>query len=82
MRARMRALQGEAVRWDGTNADDLQSLAGDLYEGTHASSALIRNREDEIVHVRPGWVVSKWDGTEGVSVSSGGAWETWAEEVP
>lgn len=78
----MRALEGVAVRWDGTNADDLQALAGDLYEGTYASSALIRNEAGELVHVRPGWVVSRWPGRDGVSISSAHAWETWAQEVP
>ena len=79
--ARTRALTGRAVRWDGTNAADVAGLAGDAWEGTYASSALIRGRDGEIIHVRPGWVVSRWDGTEGVNVSTAGAWETWAEEV-
>ena len=81
MRVRTKALQGEAVRWDGTNADELAALAGEHYEGTHASSALIRGRDGELVHVRPGWVVTHWDGTDGVTVSSAAAWEAWAEEA-
>ena len=78
MRARLKPLEGEAVRWDGTNAGDLAALAGDAYEGTYASSALIRTLDGEIVHVRPGWVVSKWDGVDGLIVSSAGVWAAWA----
>jgi hypothetical protein len=79
---RAKPLQGRAVRWDGANAADLASLAGDLFEGTYASSALIRGRDGELIHVRPGWVVSRWDGVDGLTVSSAGAWEAHAEEVP
>ena len=81
MRVRTKALSGEAVRWDGANAGELQALAGEHYEGTHASSALIRSRDGELIHVRPGWVVSRWDGAEWVTVSSAAAWDAWAEEA-
>jgi hypothetical protein len=81
MQVRTKALEGRAVRWDGTNADELQALAGERYEGTHASSALVRGGSGELVHVRPGWVVSHWDGQDGVTVSSAEAWAAWAEEA-
>jgi hypothetical protein len=81
VRAMTKALKGEAVRWDGTNADELEALAGEHYEGTHASSALVRGRDGELIHVRPEWVVSRWDGVDGVTVSSAGAWEAWAQEA-
>jgi hypothetical protein len=60
---------------------ELADLAGDRFEGTHASSALVRGTDGELIHVRPGWVVSRWDGQDGVTVSSAGAWEIWAEET-
>ena len=81
MRVKTKALQGDAVRWDGSNADELAALAGDRYEGTHASSALIRGTDGELIHVRPGWFVSRWDGQDGVNVSSAGAFGVWAEQA-
>ena len=78
---RTRELHGEAVRWDGSNAAVLAALAGERFEGTYASSALVRNSEGELVHVRPGWVVTRWGGRDDVSISSAGAFEVWAEEA-
>lgn len=80
MQVKTRDLQGEAARWDGTNADELAALAGDRFEGTYASSALVRGADGELIHVRPGWVVSRWDGQDGVIVSSPAGF-AWAEEV-
>jgi hypothetical protein len=81
MRARTKPLEGDAVRWDGANAAELAGLAGDRFEGTYASAALIRGIDGELVHVRPGWWVCQWGGVTGVSVYSPGAWETSAEEA-
>ncbi|MFZ0227616.1 MAG: hypothetical protein WAL41_11855 [Mycobacterium sp.] len=81
MRVKSRALNGEAVKWDGTNAAELAALAGDRFEGTYASSALVRGRDGELIHVRPGWTVACWDGADGVTVSSAGAWAALAEDA-
>ena len=84
MRFKTKPIEGDAVRWDGTNADELAALAGDRYEGTHASAALVRGTEGELIHVRPGWVVwvvSRPDDSDDISVSSASAWDVWAQVV-
>ena len=82
MQVRTKALEGAAVRWDGANADELAALAGNSYEGTYASDALVRNRDGDLVHVRPGWVVVVWGGAGEADVYSAGAWRAQVERVP
>ena len=64
MRVKTRALQGEAVTFDGTNTDELAALIGDAFEGTDekdSSVALVRNMDGDLVRVHPGWLVCVWD---------------------
>ena len=58
MRVKAKELAGDAEIWDGTNLAAIQALAGDAFVGTRASYVLIRTRDGEICHVRPGWAVT------------------------
>jgi hypothetical protein len=82
MRVKAKELAGDAEIWDGTNLAAIQALAGDAFEGTYAPYVLIRTRDGEICHVRPGWAVSVWDGVDGVGVSSAMAFAVNVEEIP
>ena len=53
------------VTWDGTNADEIRALVPARFEGVWEASALVRNDEDRLVHVEPGWTVSAWAGMPG-----------------
>jgi hypothetical protein len=65
----------EFVRWDGTNASELQALAGDKFRGTFGTHALIAvGAAGEINHVRPGWYVWKRDDSSESIVSGTEAW--------
>jgi hypothetical protein len=82
MRVKTRELTGHAEIWDGTNLPAIMALAGDAFEGTYAPNVMIRTRDGEICHVRPGWAVSAWDGVDGVGVHSAGAFTANIEEIP
>ena len=82
MRVKAKELAGDAEIWDGTNLAAIQALAGDAFVGTRASYVLIRTRDGEICHVRPGWAVTAMAGVDGVSVHSAGELAAHFEEIP
>ena len=81
MRGRLKALECEYVTFDGTNATDVEAIAGKDWLGNlhDPPSVLVRNIDGDTVDVRPGWSVARLDGTDGVVTSSAGAWAILAE---
>ncbi len=81
-RGRLRTLGCDYVTYDGTNAADVEALAGEDWLGPGpGSSLLVRNSDGDTAEVRRGWTVARWDGTDGVITSAPGAWAALAEET-
>ncbi len=81
-RGRLKALRCEYVTYDGSNAGEVEALAGEDWLGPGPGSSLrVRNADGDEVQVRRGWTVARWDGTDGVITSAPGAWAVLAEEA-
>jgi hypothetical protein len=72
---RTKALEGLAVRWDGSNEDELRALAARDFAGTHGRDALVRVIRGEVIPVHEGWYVARWDGAPGLVAYSPDAWD-------
>ena len=83
MRGRLKALECEYVTFDGTNAAEVEALAGKDWLGNlkDPPSVLVRNIDGHTVGVQSGWTVARWDGADGVITSSAGAWAALAEDA-
>lgn len=81
-RFRGAAIEGEFARYDGTNAAEIATFAGDQYEGPGGDgNPLVRGPDGDLQALRPGWVLTRVPGTEGVGITSATAWGIWAEEA-
>jgi len=82
-RGRLKTLGCDYVTFDGTNAAEVEALAGKDWMGTLADppSVLVRNIDGRTVGVQAGWTAARWDGTDGVITSAPGAWAVLAEEA-
>ncbi len=61
-RGRLKALECEYVTFDGTNAAEVEALAGKDWMGNlqDPPSVLVRNINGHTVGVQPGWTVARW----------------------
>jgi hypothetical protein len=81
-RGRLKTLHCQYVTYDGSNAGEVEALAGDDWLGPgRGSSVLVRNIDGGTAEVRCGWTVSRWDGMDGVITSAPGAWAVLTEEA-
>lgn len=81
-RFRSRPFEGEYVAYDGTNGGEIAGFAGGQHEGPSPSGhPRVRSRDGDVHELRPGWVLSRADGADGVTVSSPRAWAELAGEA-
>lgn len=74
MRVQSKIKHGNAVLWNGSNVDEVRAVAGDNFVGLHSDHVLVRHTGGpEVIWVRPGWWVIRWDGSEEIRVFSAGA---------
>jgi hypothetical protein len=64
----------EFACWDGTNVEEIRAIAGDRLKGTFDAAVLVESNSGELVHVRPGWYVSKRHDSPGILISNVEAW--------
>jgi hypothetical protein len=64
MRVATRPLQGDAAAWDPENPGPFEALAGSMFEGRDGDLALVRTKSGCVMHVHPGWLVIRPDGSE------------------
>jgi hypothetical protein len=81
VRFESKPVTGSFVRFDGSNADALAAFAGEDFQGVRGDEAWVRTESGDLVPVRPGGVVSRTDGQDGVTVSSPQAWDRWMREA-
>lgn len=62
--------------WDGSNEAEVAALAGDWWGGAEGPVGFVHKPDGRVVRIQPGWVVSAWEGAEGVVCFDAGAWAT------
>lgn len=56
---------GSRVTWDGSNPDEVRSVAGERFLGIWETMAMVRGMDEATVFLKPGWFVVAWDDSEG-----------------
>lgn len=82
-RARQLPLGLDYETFDGTNASVIAAFAGSQYEGSDENGRpWIRGTDGVRAVMQPGWVISRADGSPGVTVSAPAAWAERVGETP
>jgi hypothetical protein len=67
MRLTTRPLQAAAAAWDPADPEPFKALAGSQFAGTDGDLAVIRTQGGCTMHVHPGWLAFRIDGSDSAS---------------
>jgi hypothetical protein len=63
MRVATRPIEGDAAAWDPENPGPFEALAGSMFAGQDGDLGLVRTKGGCTMHIHPGWLVIRPDGT-------------------